>query len=111
MKGKLPSKPSASWPALTITSVTAQPRVGEGGELTVTAVGDTDSIAPGLPAPKSTSLTPERFAPDSVTVVPPAAAPEDADIPVTTGQALGGGARNVSTRSSAIGVPSPVARS
>ena len=103
----LPSKPSASLPALTITSDAAHPRVGETGVRTVTDVDVTDSIAAGLPLPKSTSVTPARLDPDTVTVVPPAAGPEDAEIAVTTGQVLGGGARSRPTSALATGVPEP----
>ncbi len=106
-----PSNPSASSPAFTMTSVVAQPRVGEAGVVTVTEPDDTDWMTPALPLPKSTSFTPDRFDPDTVTVVPPAAGPEDAETALTTGQVLGGGARNQVTRASATGVPSPVARS
>src|ERR1035438_3589739 len=106
-----PSKPSASFPVLTITADVAQPRVGDTGELTVTDDDVTDVIVAGLPLPKSTSLTPPRLDPDTVTVVPPSAGPEDGEIPVTTGHELGGAARKRPTSALAMGVPSPVARS
>ena len=99
-------------PVFTITSGSrAQPRVGDGGPTTVTDVDVTDARAAGLPFPKSTAVTAPRFDPDTVTAVPPPAGPEDAEIPVTTGQVPGGGARKRLTSASAIGVPSPVARS
>ena len=111
MKGKLPSKPSASLPALTITSVLSQPPVGDTGELTVTDDDVTDLMVAGLPLAKSTSFTPARLDPEMVTVVPPEAGPDDTDIPVTTGHELEGGARRRPTSALAMGVPSPVARS
>src|SRR5580693_6847443 len=101
----LPSNPSASSPAFTITSDVAQPRVGDGGVTTVTEDDDTEVMAPALPSPKSTSVTPDKFDPDTVTVVPPPAGPDDVEIPVTTGHVLGGGARSWLTSAAAMGVP------
>src|ERR1700694_5880949 len=105
----LPSNPRTSLPAFTNTSHESDPRVGDTGVTTVTAVEVTDAMAEGLPSQKSTSVTPARFDPDTVTTVPPAAGPVDAEIPVTAGHVSGGGARNRLTSASATGVPRPVA--